>query len=172
MVLFNYLFVYSSGLMLMNCKIHWNHIIALCIILQHVYDAHVCPNMQCEQLPKQMASMAVFKLNCPIHMRFIFLWSDAGFALFSHSVCLSRRFLIIFSYFLSHSVSLPHFLFFTPFTAAISPSHILGMQIRICKCHGKHRRRCVTARTESARTESAWTRRHASQIGRQHGPKR
>lgn len=34
-------------------------------------------------------------------------------------------------------------------TFPVSASHILGMQIWICKCYGKRRSRCVTARTES-----------------------
>lgn len=97
---------------------------------------------------------------------------------FSLSLPLTKicNYFLSFSPTLSFSASLPfhfHFIFFLtfpPFTSPISPSHILGMQIRICKCYGKHRSRCVTARTESA-----WTHRHAlhaSQIGIQHGPER
>lgn len=41
------------------------------------------------------------------------------------------------------------FLFSIPFPFPASASRILGMQIWICKCYGKRRSRCVTARTES-----------------------
>lgn len=106
-----------------------------------------------------MASGAVFKLNCPRQMRSeqscSLTWAPLFFWLFLFPTLKTAHYLpLVFSH--SQFLCLSSFfrsLFFpplppnTPFLA--SASRILGMQIWICKCYGKRRSRCVTARTES-----------------------
>lgn len=98
-----------------------------------------------------MASGAVFKLNCPVvrwDMSSPVVWH--GFHIFSYFVPVSCFKNLFNSQLLPHSLSFA--LCFSVVSLSVFPGYairILQKQIWICKCYGKQRSRCVTARTES-----------------------